>query len=639
MAGSCCSCTVFTLAVVQFLSQAEASTNGAIVFPYITGRPGVQLFAPHPGWIDLFPAGDTAGVGAEITADGRFTLPQPVGRVSLIAGFERMETAPLIASNWFPTPGGLSARDIALAQHFDYVCMPPGYPDRWAQEYIVRAHAFCQTFVAKSQWLYSVTVFDATKIVWWGNKVFVSIHEGGPDGPVLAMRGPADGITEFQTAQHTDFEFPRVGFRHGDIPLVPGRKYGLKVRGYESHGGQYFDLDAFVRPDHGDGYGPGRVYADRKALEGDLCLFAMGNATGQIIETQIRSEEWEILIPRHPPTTRWGQTFVSHGRSMAGVQLWGSNGSDASVTCTVRVRQESPDGPPVGPSKTATGRPISRRPVIRYPDIPGQLAGCEAFYRPPFDQFSASFVPDEAPLEPGRTYYVELLFSSPVMLFADGDFYHDGFAYYDGQKIEQDTMFHSARWTLAMSIVTYENPGGVPSIYERPTPTPEPGGNLLSNPGAETGDFAGWIIGGDPTIDPQTDVPNPPNHSGSHRFGISVGWGTADFYQYQEVTVVPGATYETGMWAAKMDGTDETLTMGWVDGPFGGPEEVLYSMPASATSTVWVQFNGKIVRPTQDRVAVVLRYRHPQPSNIASVHVDDIVFAGPGPMEPAVQGK
>jgi len=36
---------------------------------------------------------------------------------------------------------------------------------------------------------------------------------------------------------------------YGDIELVPGQKYAVRVSGYESHGGEYFDLDAFVRPD------------------------------------------------------------------------------------------------------------------------------------------------------------------------------------------------------------------------------------------------------------------------------------------------------------------------------------------------------------------------------------------------------
>ncbi|MHC4098208.1 MAG: hypothetical protein ACYSU3_19390, partial [Planctomycetota bacterium] len=86
---------------------------------------------------------------------------------------------------------------------------------------------------------------------------------------------------------------------------------------YESHGGQHFDLDLFVRPDKDDGYGPGSAYADRVPQGGDLCMFIMGNATGQIIENQMRTPEWEIFIPRRKPARSWGQTFIAHGVSMA----------------------------------------------------------------------------------------------------------------------------------------------------------------------------------------------------------------------------------------------------------------------------------------------------------------------------------
>jgi hypothetical protein len=111
------------------------------------------------------------------------------------------------------------------------------------------------------------------------------------------------------------------------------------------------------------------------------------------------------------------------------------------------------------------------------------------------------------------------------------------------------------------------------------------GQNLLSNPGAETGDFTGWATGGSPegqpVIDSWTHVPVPPNHSGQHRFGISVGWAEADCYQYQTVTVKAYYRYSLSLWYAKEDGTDEYLTVSWADGAFGAPEEELYNVGGS----------------------------------------------------------
>ncbi len=159
-----------------------------------------------------------------------------------------------------------------------------------------------------------------------------------------------------------------------------------------------------------------------------------------------------------------------------------------------------------------------------------------------------------------------------------------------------------------------------------PVPTNDDGDNLILNGGAEQGDFFGWNIGGDPTIDPSTHIPDPPNHTGNHRFGMSVGWGKADFYQYQKIKVKIGATYEAGMWAAKADGTDETLQMSWIDGAFGGKENRLYSAGPKETFVKWRQFTGARLTPKAAQITLIIRYRHTSPTNIASIHVDDITL-------------
>lgn len=167
-------------------------------------------------------------------------------------------------------------------------------------------------------------------------------------------------------------------------------------------------------------------------------------------------------------------------------------------------------------------------------------------------------------------------------------------------------------------------------------PTPTPGlGNLLLNPGAETGDFSYWTIGGQklPVIDPVSDVPTPANHSGSHRFGLSAGWETADSYQYQTVNVVPGASYQASLWLVRRDGTDESLEMTWFDGNWQqGTEQRIYMSQGPEVST-WREFSGSSVVPTRDHVTIVLRYRHTFATNIASMHVDDLVLHGPVPGE------
>ena len=74
------------------------------------------------------------------------------------------------------------------------------------------------------------------------------------------------------------------------------------------------------------------------------------------------------------------------------------------------------------------------------------------------------YQPNELRLEPGKIYYVEVIPSTPVMMYADGDFYRSGYAFYEGLKVERirygHATLHSNRWTLAMTIITYANSEG-----------------------------------------------------------------------------------------------------------------------------------------------------------------------------------
>lgn len=177
----------------------------------------------------------------------------------------------------------------------------------------------------------------------------------------------------------------------------------------------------------------------------------------------------------------------------------------------------------------------------------------------------------------------------------------------------------------------YEAPGSATDAeLSLPAPAsatqPRPGANLLYNPGAE-GSFAGWTTGGmpsdQPTIDPWTHVPDPPNRSGNHRFGLSVGWKTADCYQYQTVGVTPGQSYEAGFWVTHENGTDETVELAWIDGAWGGTEETLIRT-REEREPEWTEYRSQPFVPSATQVTVVVRFRHPVPSDIASIHLDDL---------------
>lgn len=455
-------------------AEGGAEREGRILVACVAGRPGTRVFSGHPGWVDAYAAGRGEGISARIGEDGAFRLPPaPGGRsLYLIVQFDRFETPPFVVA--VPAASGSSA-PLEIVIPTEYACVPGGYPEVWEREYKARAVNYHQTFVAKCTALHGITVFDGPKIAAWGNKLNASVHEEMPGGPALRMRFQREPLIDSQSAGHSDRGSPRIGWRYGDARVRPGSTYAIRVGGYRPHGGKQFELDAYVRPDRGEGYSEGEAFGDGKALGGDLCCLVFGNGHGQNVETHIRSEEWEIFLPRHRPATSWGQTFLSHGTSLAGVCFWAAceDGDGAgAVRCEVRLRPDGPWEPAFGPRKVAAAHPSPERPTIRYPEIPGRLPGKERLYELPAYLFQVAYAPDELPLVPGKTYFIDITASRPILVYADGDFYHDGHAYYEGLRADrtgQPWTFHSERWTLAMGVVTYARPGGEPTA-----PAPEP---------------------------------------------------------------------------------------------------------------------------------------------------------------------
>lgn len=458
---------LLALAILALTSPAAMAGKGVFVVPEVTGRAETRPFAGHPGWVDVFRRGYGAGASARISDDGSFELPEPDKPVCLIAMFDQIETPPVILPHWPISPGN---DDVMIPA--EYACVPPGFPGEFDKQHKVQGQDLFQTFVPRCTQLYGVLFFGEAKVADWGNEVHVMLHKGVPTDQPIPMKdqvspdpgweGKIDRVSTNQTREL----FLRMGWRHGNMPVEPGQTYVLEVEGYRSHSGKHHETGAFIRPDKGNGYPEGQASVGDSKLEGDLCCLIFGNARGQLVENHIRSEEWDLLIPRHRPSIDWGQTFVSHGASLAGINFWAAAEQDKEVQCEVRVRDEGPWGKMLKPAKVARGHPSPARPIIRYPDVPPPLPGYEAWYKLPARLFQVAYMPDEMPLTPGKTYYVELVPTRPIMMYADGDFYQEGYAYYEGLKMERAvagrTTMHSKRWTLVMNIVTYANKGGAP---------------------------------------------------------------------------------------------------------------------------------------------------------------------------------
>src|SRR5690606_2185037 len=105
-----------------------------------------------------------------------------------------------------------------------------------------RGQNFYQMFVAECTALYGVSLFDGPKFVDWGNKINVSVYRDRHNGEVLPVTEAGEGPSDHVSATHSDFELPRIGWRHGDLPLEMGRTYALRAGAY-THGGSHFRLD------------------------------------------------------------------------------------------------------------------------------------------------------------------------------------------------------------------------------------------------------------------------------------------------------------------------------------------------------------------------------------------------------------
>jgi hypothetical protein len=449
---------------VLFVSWTTAIAGAATVtIPYVTGRPGAQPFAGHPGWVDAYTNRPGEGTSARIDEQGRFDLSRSKNGkpLTLIFMFDRIETPPFVVFN-YPPDGN---PDVVVP--VEYACVPPGYPEVWDKKYMKRGKNFYQTMLMQCTQLYGVSVFDGPKFIWWGNKINVSVYKDNPKGEVIWVTEGGEGKSDHVSATHSDHELPRMGWRHGDMPVEPGKTYAVRAGAY-THGGDHFRLDAYIRPDRGDGYAAGQLTVDGKPTEGDLCCLIFGNGHGQLVENHIRSEEWELTIPRYRPSTCWGQSFTSHGVSLAGLSFWASSGQTADpVTCEITVYPDSPKESAIGVRKVAVSHASPLRPKIRYPDQPATMPGYDSHRKLPCELYQVAYAPDEMPLVPGKQYYVEVKSSKPLSMYVDGDYYPGGYGYYERLKADKvagsgSYLFHSDRWTLCMNIVTYANPGGKP---------------------------------------------------------------------------------------------------------------------------------------------------------------------------------
>ena len=254
------------------------------------------------------------------------------------------------------------------------------------------ARAYYQTFVARGKSLTHAGFRLATDGVdGFGplsQNLVVSIHRQGPGTPdTWPQVGPAALVPDVDCGGAKNYIWC-AGWNSGEVPLLPGVTYAVQLRA-QREGGAF---QAFWRqdPDHA---------ADCYRLGPD----GQGMFVGRKIWLGLGSDGDGLLIPYNKRVhkqygqfagfaSRWSQTYIAQGRSLASVVLYAAVGGAqpplSRQRVLIQVRRGSPVGPVCGAEKIAIGN--------------GNYTGDASW-----GAFGAAFAPGEVPLTPGETYAVE----------------------------------------------------------------------------------------------------------------------------------------------------------------------------------------------------------------------------------------
>ncbi len=356
--------------------------------------------------------------------------------------------------------------ELNVIPPLDYACVfgtkfgswkQPGLPEPWAA-----ATVFHQTFVAKGT---SITHAHYKLANANAASTRVSIHEVRDNVPPEQWKqvGP-ERIDPKLGALNDNW----VGWRSGDLPTVPGRKYALRIEGLGDAGRN--DLSMLVHHDAaGPGYDKGTGYADGVAQKYDLYASISSDSDGTVIPYM---RVHDIKPGELGGGGTWAQTWVAKGKSLASADTlvaWG--GEQKGVKAEIRVHENDPKGRQIGVAKRTEA----------------------AWWGPGYGFLGAAWQPGEVELQPGKTYCLEFVTVPPykgynaAVVNDPRNAYPHGNAFCDGKPVMDKD--------LEMTVVEYVSPGKP----RKPVPPYEPKGrNLLTN-----GDFEQGTLS-------DADAPDPP---------------------------------------------------------------------------------------------------------------------------------
>lgn len=413
----------------------KITVTGNLITEGLTGRTAT----PH-GWTVerafALPLDKGDGMGVETLREppGRFQMPGDLaefpgftpGRYVLFTlGYDQIPAYGLLKDVRLPVdPAQKTPFDLKTPVQYSVIFNKGA--EEWDAHPYVGGTDMYQTFVATSPHITRIATKLADKA---GDHVPLTLNYGiyePNDGPPSTWKliSPVRSRT-YGSGVDPIIHIYHVSFRSNEITLKPGKTYAVRFWRDPSSVSESFSIVA--RPDKKDGYRGGQMYNGDKPLpEWDVYAYISGGEPGTIVN---HAPVGDLDLKKFAGgAQKFGQTFKATGKGLAGVDVIYATGKLRPVSYPVTFQlYDQPGGSPIGPARTCYGVPLVYQA-----------------------RAAAVWMPDEAPMTPGRTYYIEWTLPTSVNTWVLNEEL-PGEAYRDGQALPDAD--------LAMSIVEYEAPG------------------------------------------------------------------------------------------------------------------------------------------------------------------------------------
>ncbi|MBE0536181.1 MAG: hypothetical protein IH624_10980 [Phycisphaerae bacterium] len=350
--------------------------------------------------------------GQTPTGDGYYRIDNlPAGKYSILVNQPDFFASPKVIPNVQITDGQTTTLNINLDVDYSTYYRIDGKWTEWGAPWY-------QTFRATGDSVRGVAWKMAGWNLYGGQRAEVSILEdnGSPD----VRQWKQIGMGEDNQLSSDSDEWVR--WTSGQVPLTPGKMYAVKI--WVSGGCAIFYRDKDV-----NSYAHGRAYdTNGNAKNFDLNATVFVDKDSQIVTHTKHFSKLQGLKAGHY-ATRWGQTFVATGTSLASVDVFAAGEDVPGIDVfhlTWTIHKDGPGGPQIGPARKTYG----------------------AYYAAATDLIGVSYNPGDIPLAPGQKYYIE--FTNPSGFTPhtqeSWDRYEDGQAYRNGVAVDED---------CAMTIIEY----------------------------------------------------------------------------------------------------------------------------------------------------------------------------------------